>query len=266
MFASLSQSMINSFMICPERFRRRYVEEEIIPPGIAAKIGTGFHKGCEVNHLAKLQSGMDEPLDVIQDAARDEYVRSVKEDGVLFAPEEESSARVKLEEGIDTVVELAESYYCSLAPQIHPALVEETLYVDIPELDLPLQGRIDVYTTDGWLPDLKTAARKWSQVKADTSVQATVYHTLVLAKTGEPPKKLSFEVFVKNKKSEHQSVETTRSCEDFRSLCVRIQTMMRLVYAGLFSPAPADSWICQPKWCGYFWTCPYIPAHRKCHN
>jgi hypothetical protein len=34
--------------------------------------------------------------------------------------------------------------------------VEEKMAMDV-GLDLPLQGIIDVFTTDHWLPDLKTA-------------------------------------------------------------------------------------------------------------
>jgi hypothetical protein len=266
MFQYLSQSMINSWMMCPERFRRRYCEDEIIPPGIAARIGTGFHKGAELNHKAKLVTGKDEPLDVIQDAARDGYVQAVQE-GVFFSPEEAPSAQLQLTQGVDTVVSLAECYYQELAPQIYPAKVEAVLYMDIPTVDLPLRGTIDVLTTDHWLPDLKTASRKWSQSKADTSVQATLYRELVRTETGTPPKKISFEVFVKNSKGpEHQSVETMREDDDFLALSQRIAVMMSMIQAGAFPPAAADAWMCQPKWCGYFWTCPYIAAHRKCHN
>lgn len=262
MFQYLTQSMINSWMSCPERFRRRYIEEEIIPPGIAAKIGTGFHKGCELNHLTKLNTGKDAPLDEVQDAARDGYVQSL-DDGVFFAPEETSTAKMQMEEGIDTVTGLAGSYYHSLAPLIYPAKVEETLYLDIPETDLPLRGKIDLLTTDNWLPDLKTSSRKWSQSKADQSIQATLYRELVKAETGQPPAKISFEVFIKNASCDHQSVETVRSDEDFQALVRRIHVMIHMLTAGAFPPASTDSWMCSSKWCGYFWTCPYIPNHRK---
>jgi len=259
--------MINSWQICPERFRRRYIEEEIIPPGIAAKIGTGFHKGCEVNHRHKITHGENIEISIIQDAARDEYIRSIKEYGVFFPPEEKSTAKIQLEAGVDVVVSLAESYYYELASKIQPKLIEETLAVDIPGLDLPLCGRVDVFTEDGWLPDLKTAAQKWSQQKADNSIQATVYNRLIREVTGEYPKKLSFEIFIKNSKKNHyQSLETVRTGADFETLCIRIKTMMQMVYAGLFPPAASDSWMCQPKWCGYYWTCPYISKSRKVYS
>jgi len=106
MIEYINQTILNAWSMCPERVRRRWIEGEIIPPGIAARIGSGVHKGAEVNHLAKIISGKDEPLDVIQDAARDGYMKSIQE-GVFFAPDEAASARKQLAEGVDTTVTLA---------------------------------------------------------------------------------------------------------------------------------------------------------------
>ena len=99
MIASFRQSSLSTWENCPEQFRRRYVEGEIIPPGLAAHIGTGVHRAAEVNHRAKLATGRDEPLGVLQDAARDGYVKAVKAQGAYFAPEERPSAKLMAERG-----------------------------------------------------------------------------------------------------------------------------------------------------------------------
>jgi hypothetical protein len=257
----IRQSSLDTWERCPEQFRRRYLEGEIVPPGIAARIGTGLHKGAEVNHRGKIRTGSDEPLDVVQDAARDGYVRSLG-NGVFFPPEEVPSARVQLAEGVDVTTMLAGVYHTSLAPHIRPKLVEETVYMDVDAIPLPISGTIDVLTEDGWLPDLKTAAKAWPKGRADKSNQATIYNELVKSATGEYPDKISFEVFTKAK-AEHHSYETARTPEDFSVVRMKIDLMLRMIGAGLFPPASSDSWMCSPRYCGYYYTCRYIPNHKK---
>lgn len=262
MIEYINQTLLNSWSMCPERVRRRWIENEIIPPGIAARIGTGLHKGAEVNHKAKKETGEDEPLDTIKDAARDGYLKSLQ-DGVFFPISEVSTAKKQIAEGVDIAVNLASLYHDSLAPQIKPNLVEERISMDVDGLPLPFVGTVDVFTKDNWLPDLKTAARKWSQVQADSSIQATLYNELVKHHTGQYPAKLSFEIFTKTKTPAHQSVETTRMGEDFGVLIKRAQIMLNMIQAGIFPPSDPGFWGCSFRYCGYWWTCDHIPKHKK---
>jgi hypothetical protein len=262
MITHISQSMLGQFDRCPEQFRRRYVENERIPPGIAARIGSGFHKGAEVNHKAKLITHEDEPLSVIQDAARDGYVHAVRDGGVFFPVEQKASAKIQIADGLDSAVKLAEVYHRGLAPKIHPVLVEQEITLAHPDLPVPFMGIVDVLDDEHWLPDIKTAEKKWANGRADHELQATLYWALVYEKTGRPPKKLSFEVFTRSK-MEHQSNETTRTAEDWLLLIEKAKLFLRTVEAGIFMPAQPGSWICSPNYCGYWWTCPHIPSHRK---
>lgn len=262
MIEFISQSMMNQWFRCPESFRRRWIEGDIIPPGIAARIGTGLHKGAEVNHRAKVITGEDEPLSIIQDAARDCYVKTVRNEGVFFPPDELSSARKQLLEGIDTTVALAKLYRESFAPKVLPYLIEERLTLDRPGLPIPFAGTIDLLTNDNWLPDIKSAEKKWPSGKADTEIQATLYRELVRERTGSYPNKISFEVFTKSK-LEHHSFETTRTPEDFELLVRAAAAILKSIQAGIFHPAQPGAWNCGAKWCGYWWTCPWVPEHRK---
>ena len=259
----LSQTMLGQWFRCPEQFRRRWIEEEVIPPGIAARIGTGLHKGNETNLKAKMATGKDEPLSVVQDAARDGYVKACKEGGVFFPPEEIPSAKAQLAEGVDTTVALAGLYHKSLAPSVIPAAIERRITMQDDRLPVPFAGTIDVLTADNWWFDIKSAARKWGQGQADTAVQATLYNELIKEETGKYPERLSFEVFTKIKTPEHQSLVTVRIPEDYDALVARAAVMLRAIHAGIFQPAEAWHWLCSPKWCGYWYTCPFIPAHKK---
>jgi hypothetical protein len=262
MITHLSVSQLGTFQRCGEQWRRRYIEEEVIPPGIAARIGTGVHKAAETNYKSKMQTGQDMPLDAVQDCAAEAYAKALQ-DGVFFAPEEASGAKLAMAEGKDTAVSLATLFHKQLAPQIIPALVEERITLEIPGVALPIMAILDLYTEDKALRDLKTTGKKWSDDKAHTSPQPTVYREAIREVTGEYPARLVFDVLVSTKTPVLQTIETVRADEDLQVLVRQFQIMTASIQAGIFPPAQADSWICSQKWCGYYFSCPHIPAHRK---
>lgn len=261
----LSVSQVGTFSRCPEQWRRRYIEKEVIPPGIAARVGTGVHKGAEVNWKEKVQTGRDEPLNVVQDAARDAYKKGLL-DGVYIPPQEKGSAKKDMAEGVDVVTSLAEVFHRDMAPTIMPRYVEKKVEYQDPRLPVPFIGYIDLITEDLRLSDMKTAARSWSQAKADEDLQATGYWKFVQELLGQEPSSITFDVLVKNKTPKYQVIETTRQAADWDALVARCQTMLKMVEAGIFPPAETGSWICSPRFCGYWWTCPYIPKHKKISN
>lgn len=262
MIDHLSVSQLDMFYRCGEQYRRRYVEGEIIPPGIAARIGAGVHKAAETNYKLKMQTGADMPLDSICDCAADAYEAALRE-GVYFAPEEIPGARLAMAEGKDSAIALAALFRNELAPKIRPAMVEEKLWLDLPGVDLPIMAILDLYTEDKALRDLKTAAKKWPEEKARSSGQPVVYREAIKQATGEYPKSIYFDVLVKGKSASLQSLETERDSGDAAILARKFQLMLASVKAGLFLPAEPGSWACGPKFCGYYYTCPHIPARGK---
>lgn len=54
--AHISASQLVTFARCPEQWRRRYIEGDIIPPGIAALRGSGVHKGAETAMRSKIET------------------------------------------------------------------------------------------------------------------------------------------------------------------------------------------------------------------
>lgn len=257
----LTQSMIGCIQRCPQQFERIYVNGERIPPGISARRGSGVHKGAEVNHGHKLHTGEDLPLDVLQDAARDEYMRLVKEQGV-FIPREDAGQKDKLlNDGLNAAVKLTALYHEEVAPAIQPAMVEERIEFDA-GLPLILSGAIDVYTVDKWLPDLKTADKSKNQSFADSSVQLTLYAALIHHRTGNWPAKLSYEVLVNNATAKLQSLVTTRSPADFTALLNRLSVICQQIFSGIFPPCDPGAWICSPRWCGFYESCRYASKRR----
>jgi hypothetical protein len=258
----LSVSQLDMFQRCGEQYRRRYLEEEVIPPGIAARVGAGVHKAAEVNYRAKMQTGEDMPLDAVQDAAAGAYVKALQ-DGVFFSPEEAPRAKAAMGEGKDSAVALATVFRRDLAPGIKPALIEEKITIDLPGVPLPVFTVLDLYTADRTLHDLKTSGKKWPEGKAHTSHQPTAYREAVKAATGEYPNTLCFDVLVNTKTPALQTLATERNQGDTVALANHFRMMLAAISAGIFLPAEPGAWICSPKWCGYWFTCNYISLHRR---
>jgi PD-(D/E)XK nuclease superfamily len=178
---ALTQSMLGMFLRCPHQFERRYLRGLIIPPGISARRGSATHKAAQINHEQKLHTQEDLPLDELQDAARDSYVRMIKEEGVFIPKDQIAGKDTLLAKGLDAAIRLTTLYRESLAPAIQPILVEEKMTMEV-GLDLPLQGTIDVLTADHWLPDLKTADKSKGPKDADPLPAAHL-----LCRPGGPP-------------------------------------------------------------------------------
>lgn len=258
---AITQSMLGMFLRCPHQFERRYLRGEIIPPGIAARRGSAIHRAAQINHDQKQHTQQDLPVDALQDAARDHYMKLIQEQGVFIPKDQISEKDELLARGLDATVRLTKLYRESLAPVIQPLLVEEKLTMEA-GLGLPLQGTIDVLTTDHWLPDLKTADRSKGMGEADNSLQLTFYAGLVANQTGKWPAKLSLEVLVNQKEPKLQSLPTSRGPGEWVNLLLRIQLMLAQIQIGLFPPCDPSTWICSPQWCGYFWTCKYSLKRR----
>jgi len=249
------------FLRCPAQFERRYIHGEIIPPGISARRGSATHKAAQVNHAQKLNSHEDLPVDALQDAARDEYVRLVTDRGV-FIPKDQIGEKEKLlGAGLDAATRLTKLYRETLAPEIQPIMVEQRLEFDA-GLKLPLVGIVDVLTEDHWMPDLKTADKAKPAGEADKSLQLTFYSGLVANHVGKWPDKISLEILVNNKEPKLQSLETVRGPEHWKNLMLRVQLMIAQIQTGLFPPCDPGAWICSPRWCGYWDSCRYSLKKR----
>lgn len=260
MIDHISPSMLGLFCRCQEAFRRRYIEGIKLPPGIAACIGTGMHKGAEANHRQKMGSGCDLPVSDIQDAARDGYHKAVS-DGVFIPAGEEAGASAELSKGVDTAVSLAAAYARHVAPRIRPVAVEYKMEAAVEGLPVPLLGIIDVLDESGWCPDLKSAGRKWPESKAEGNMQPPIYHYLLKVTRGIEAS-MSFEVITH--KGDHQPIPANVRDDDLAPIVARAKGLLHTMQSGVFLPAEPGHWMCGPKWCGYWHSCSFIPNYKKC--
>ena len=242
-------------------WRRQYIEGDIVPVGAAAHIGRAVHKAAEINFRQKIQSRTVLPSDVLQDAAVQEFTRSVRDEGIYFTPKQRQDTQQILAQSLDMTARLTDLYRGEIAGRIQPVLVEYKQNLLLPNLDIPVQTILDVYTANGELHDLKTSSHRWTPEKADESPQMTLYRESVRLACGSYPERMYFDVMLKYVKPRVQVIETSRTQDDIASLAAQFSSMLSHIRAGRFVPYALDTWMCSPSLCAYWSTCQY--AHGR---
>lgn len=255
----LSPTQIMSYTRCPESFRRRYIEKEIIPPAIAQVKGTAVHKGAEFNYSQKIETKKDLPKKDIVDYSVNAYENQIKSEGVFLDPEEEMRGKkIVISEGKDQTVKIADEFASAIASKYQPESVEEEIKTVLPIKNIAIKGIIDLKTDNGFIVDLKVSGKAWTQDKVNRSVQLTFYSLLNFAKEGKYPSKLIIENIVEAKKIKTLTLETTRSRNDYETLLTRISSVVEGIQKGCFPPTSETSYWCDFRYCGYWKTCKYV--------
>jgi hypothetical protein len=260
----LRQSQLTSYERCGEAYRRRYIENEKIPPGVVLVKGTGVHGGSKVNFTQKIESKVDLPRTDIIDIAVSEFDNQVNKYGVLLTTEEETIGYHEvIDKARDSVMIFGGLYADYVAPEYQPKFVEKEHKIEIPTASHDLMCHMDLADIRDIVTDLKTTKKKKTQKEVDDSEQLTFYALVFKALTGHLPSAVRLEALIDKKNPERQMLEATRTMDDLQVILNRINAMLKGLKAGIFIPALATSWQCSPKYCGYAMTCPYfLKAHK----
>ncbi len=259
----LSPTQLDMFARCGEQYRRRYIEGETIPPGIALAVGSGYHAGAATNFKQKIESHEDLPEAEIVEAAVAGFEAEVA--GGLSFTEEESSrgGSIVIGDAKDSVAVLAELHAAEQAPDYQPVMVERGVRISLPRATHDILGYLDLVDDKRRVVDFKSANKKKPQSEADSSTQLTYYAAAYQSLTGEPASEVRLDTAVKKAKPERQVLVSARTSADFQVLSNRIDAMLQSIHAGIFSPAPTGAWWCSQRFCGYAATCPFYNAERN---
>ena len=255
MIEEIHQSSLNMAFRCGEQFRRRYINDEIIPPGIAAGRGTGVHKANEVNLKQKVKTKIDLPLSDLTDAARDGYVHAFR-NGVYLTKEDQSSKNSLLNDGLNDTIRLTRLYQEEVAPEIVPIEVEREFKINV-GLPLLLAGRIDM-EEDFKVDDLKTAGMSWPAGRIDKEIQPIFYSYAHEKETGIRPEFVYHILVALKTKAKRQVQKITATDNHYQALFAKLKMFCKMLETGTFLPANPSSWWCSNKWCGYYDTCKYV--------
>lgn len=262
----LHWSHLSMLWRCGEQYRRRYVEGEIVPPGIALIIGSGTHKAIEPNIRRMIDTGEAASLEEVHDVARDYVVKEFKRGAYWLSPEERAAGRPKQhwqDQCVNWAVTLAGLHHDEIAPSLKPTHIERPWVVELPGYPCDLAGRLDIQEGTSRLHDTKTKAQSPSQAEVDGSDQFTMYGIAVKVLDGRMPRSYRLDALVKTKTPKAVSLSTQRTKEDFAALLRRIEISVKAIEAGIFLPCERANWCCDPKWCGFYPTCPYTRGRKQ---
>jgi hypothetical protein len=254
MIDAIHQSSLNTALRCGEQFRRRYVENHVIPPGIAAGRGTGVHRANEVNLKYKIATGQDLDVSILKDAARDGFVNAFK-NGIFLMHEDIGRKDAVLNDGLNDTIRLTELYASEVAPEIIPKEVERSFSLEV-GLPLKIAGRIDL-EQDARVDDLKTSGKKWTDDQIEKEIQPIFYSFVHEHETGVRPE-FYYHILVSTKKAYRQTQSIKPTDGHYYALFAKLRMFCRMIETGTFLPANPSSWWCSKKWCGYWQTCPYV--------
>ena len=261
-------SMINMMDKCWIQFVRRFGarfgiwdNEEIIAPGVAQTTGTAVHAAIEQNLKAKIATGKLLELDDVAYRAV-ERVKQQWFEGMMLTEDEAVSPDKTLNDMINTSVGLINLHSTLVAPTIHPAAVEEPWVVEMPNYPYDLAGKIDCREEDTTLIDHKTVDKTPGPNAADTP-QSNLYALNRKVVTGFFPKAIRLDHMVKNKTPKYEPRIYVPNETGVRRVLARIGRAIELIELAklhgpnIGTPAPADSWVCSKKFCGYAAKCPF---------
>lgn len=242
---------------CGEAFRRRYLEGEIIPPGVAALVGSATDRAVTKNLQHKITTHGDLlPVEDVAETARDSVVAGWQSGVKLDADEAALGPAVVKGHAADKAVRLAVLHAQQKAPVIQPTHVQRRWTLELRGFPVDLAGTLDIQEV-GSVRDTKTSAKAPSEFAAQTSMQLTAYHLAVGVIDGTPPASVSLDYLVDTKQPKVITLTAVRDRGDYQALLNRVEMIAKAIETGTFLPVSPDHWMCTPKWCGYFDSCRY---------
>jgi len=261
----LNQSKVKMYVRCGEQYRRRYVENESIPPGIALIRGSAVHRGSQHNFDQKVDSHLDLPNAEVEEVAIETMRAKIENEGLSLNEDEMAKGKdAVVNEGQRAVRALTGLYCDNVAPRYQPILVEKDLELDLGN-GTTLTGILDTVADDGTIVDLKTMSKAPSVGQYDADIQITNYWLLYMAEFNEEPKHFAIECLIDTKIPKNHTAIQTRQKGDVEAFVNLTQSVAHAIEAGVAIPAYGQdaAWWCSKKWCGYWATCPFVPPHRR---
>lgn len=254
-----SYTQLAMYARCGEQYRRRYVKDHRLPPGLAMLRGRGQSRAQELDLKAKLEKGELLEDDAVLDIARDTVKEQLAHGEVMFNDDEKAAGIEKSKSAtVDQAVRLAGLHHGQVAPKIEPLHVEARMVMRIPGLKRQITSYADVIEKDGRIRDTKTTKKSPSKDAAERSDQLTVYSLAFGLATGKPSPEQQLDHLVDLKTPKVVTLKVRNTRADHVRIANKMNVAMAGIEQGVFPPAPSDAWWCSRKWCGYYDSCPYV--------
>ena len=246
------------FLDCGEAWRRKYVAQEPTGSSPALLFGSAWHNALETHLRTRFtinEPGSQALTGMLLDAWQAAWNEQVEANASLVwddTPESYCNDGARLLSNIDV-----QKAICNIrvATDEQGLQIERKVELRVPGVPVPIIGYIDVILEDGVPADLKTAARSWSDDKAQDSLQGLFYlAALNQAGINVPDWRFRHIVFVKTKTPQVQILDHTHNPGELLFLFNLIQRVWHAIEAGAFVINPTG-WRCSPRYCDFYHGC-----------
>lgn len=252
-----SPSQFGTYQRCPRQYYYRYIQDLILPPGISLIRGTAIHHGAEVVHKHTIKHGQPLSLEEAHQSVSDVFDKRKVE---VEDWEDSNPGQVK-----DRTLNNFRVYYVQAVPVIRPVAVEKTFAVKMGIV--PVRGVIDLIDRipgdysigdDPEQPppmveavaDLKTGSKIWSEQRIDHEPQLTFYSIV------ENTDRVRIDFLLDQKSgSRYEPKRSSRRAHDRKLLIEDLEEVVDNIKHGIFPRCDCTSWVCTPKYCGYYQRC-----------
>lgn len=247
---SLSKSSIETYLACPLKFKRKYIDGERERSNPNLVLGSA----CGDSITSALQVKVDTQVTLETENVLDLYAGFMG----LKIEEDVDWKDVKPGELKDQGAKLVRLYWDKVGRTLDPIAVERKFTVTLGDADWDVNGYFDVEEAHRVI-DLK-ASKDVSQADADRDPQPTMY-LWARHHEGSPADDFQFHNLKTTVMPRLQVVTTTRTVVQLDEWSRRIVGIAREIawraeYDQWQGAAP-KSWWCQEKFCGFWQDCPY---------
>ena len=152
----ISYSQIRLYQTCPQKYYYSYIKKVPVPVIDKVFLGVVFHSTIEYYFKEKI-NGVDLSQESLVEKFSETFThRREKQEVAWESPPEETLKRGKA---------FVKYFLSQVAPPIKPLMVEKELIVDLPGIDVPLKGIIDLVEMDFSITDFKTTTARWAKAK-----------------------------------------------------------------------------------------------------
>lgn len=264
----LSNSSIEQYCKCPERWRRKYLMKEYEPRQGHLILGSAIHAAENESYSDQVTSGEPHPLEQVMDDYRTGFELEVRGESEIDWGEMTQG------ETIDRGARLIGDYHMLIPRLIKPEKVETEFNIRLhPDHRWTIKGYIDIIGdfddggfnyVKGAVHDLKSVSRKMAQDDLDNSMQGTFYTYTRWLEGYESEEQtapfLVHELKATKTLTESRIIRTERTREQGERLMERVASIAReiewRVETDNWQGAPPGAWWCRPKTCGFYATCP----------
>lgn len=236
----LSLSSLKKFQMCPEKWRRHYIDHEPEPSSGKMVLGSAAGAALAQHYGHQLEGGIGISTEAVLDEFASEWDHRIAEEDVDY--------------GNDTPGELKDSgaralgtYHQQIAPGITPLSVERGFELSWPGVDWKLTGFLDLETAENRVCDYKLGAKKMSDADARADLQPTTYLVARRAE-GNPAAGFDFHVMARTKQATATIVPAPRTSWQLDQFTERVFALAVEIdwrcESGNWMGAPPMTWFC----------------------